>query len=35
MQTAPALQNHAKRFFQASTQSPKISNFGNIFAVSE
>ena len=35
MQTAVALQNHAKGFFSARTQSPEISNFGNIFAISE
>ena len=35
MQTALALQNHAKSFFPARTQSPKISNFGKIFDISE
>ena len=35
MQTALALQNHAESFFPAYTQSPEISNFGNIFAVSK
>ena len=35
MQTALALQNHAESFFQARTQSPEISNFGNIYAISE
>ena len=35
MQTALALQNHAKSFFPARTQSSEISNFGNIFAISE
>ena len=34
MQTALSLQNHAKSFFPARTQSPEISNFGNIFAIS-
>ena len=35
MQTAQALQNHGKAFFPASTKSPEISSFGNIFAISE
>ena len=35
MQTALALQNHAKSFFPARTQSAEISNFGNSFAISE
>ena len=35
MQTALALQNHGKSFLPASTQSPEISSFGNIFAISE
>ena len=36
MQTVLALQNHAKSFFPAAcTQSPEISSFGNIFAISE
>ena len=35
MQTALPLQNHAESFFPARTQSPEISNFGNIFAISE
>ena len=35
MLTALALQSHAKSFFPANTQSPEISNFGNIFAISE
>ena len=35
MQTALALQKHAKSFFSARIQSPEISNFGNIFAISE
>ena len=35
MQTAFALQNQDKSFFPASTQSPEISSFGNIFAISE
>ena len=32
MQTALALQSHAKSFFPGRTQSPEISNFDNIFA---
>ena len=35
MQTALALQNHAKSFFPARTQSLEISSFDNIFAISE
>ena len=35
MQTALAIQNHANSFFPVRTQSPEISNFGNIFAISE
>ena len=35
MQTALAFQTHAESFFPARTQSPEISNFGNIFAISE
>ena len=35
MKTDLALQNHAKSFFPPRTQSPEISNFGNIFAISE
>ena len=35
MQTALALQNHAKSSFPARTQSSEISNFGNTFAISE
>ena len=35
MQTSLALQNHAKSYFPARTQSSEISNFDNIFAISE
>ena len=35
MQTALALQNHGKSRFPSGTQSPEISGFGNIFAISE
>ena len=35
METALVLQNHAKSFLAARTQSPEISNFDNIFAISE
>ena len=35
MQTALELQNHAKNFVSARSQSPEISNFGNVFAISE
>ena len=35
MQTALALQNHSNTFFPARSQSPEVSNFGNIFAISE
>ena len=35
MERALALQKHAKNFFPVRTQSPEISSFGNIFALSE